>query len=77
MDGSAALTDTKSPNHHNGHQHGSGARHDDHGTTTLYTTGDPRTQELAGNVPRTVTTGTLPGTLVMCTTAQETRRAQM
>ena len=40
MDGSAALTDTKSPNHHNGHQHGSGARHDDHGTTTLYTAGD-------------------------------------
>ena len=40
VDGSAALTDAKSPHHHNGHQHGSGARHDDHGKTTLYTTGD-------------------------------------
>ena len=43
MDGSAALTDTKSPNHHNGLQHGSGARDHDHGTTThstVDTTGD-------------------------------------
>ena len=46
MDGSAALTDTKSPNHHIGHQHGSGARDHDRGTTTHSTV------DTAGDQPK-------------------------
>ena len=41
VDGStAAHTQTNSSSHPHGHQQGSGGRHDDHGTTTLHTTGD-------------------------------------
>ena len=43
----------KSPNHHNGHQHGSGARGHDHGTTTYSDRLTPRAtnQELADDHP--------------------------
>ena len=46
VDGSPALSNTKSPNHHNGHQHGSGARDHDHGTTTHSTV------DTAGDQPK-------------------------